>query len=85
MQNLKKINALSSFFMNKKDEEVQELFKDVHNRIRQTLNLPDNIKVTGITFDYVDISEAADATSLDCDNICTKIIDGQLHYFCCEE
>lgn len=80
MENLQKIHALSSFMMGKEDK-LKEALAEAQQLIRKKLRLPDEIRLTGLTFDH---DSDFKAESLHCAKTCTKMgADGQLHVFCC--
>lgn len=78
MENLQKVNRLSSFFMEKNEDKMAEIFKEFQEKIRETLELPDDIKLTGLTFDRVEEKEF-----LDCIKTCYTMVNGQLTVYCC--
>ena len=79
MENLQKIHALSSFMLGKKEALLKKTLEQAHQLVREKLDLPDNIRLTGLTFDHDDNPDAAAGC-----RTCTKIgPDGQLHVFCC--
>jgi len=54
MRNLQKVNQLSTLLLSKDPDQLKEALKAAHAAVKKQLNLPNNIKVSGIKFDLHD-------------------------------
>lgn len=80
MDNLQKANRLSGFFMQKKEEEMKTLFTEFCEQLKRSMDLPPDIRLTGVQFDWVDGGKEL----LECPKVCYAWVNGQLLVYCCQ-